>query len=421
MEIFSYQGTSKDQKVEGIIEANNKGEAFQSLKGQGIIVLNIFPFQKKTVAKNKSKKTSSFFKQKIKPVDIVAFTKQFATMVKAGLPILGTLEMLRNQTVNLSMKELIEDIRKRLEGGVTLSTCFAQYPLVFDNVYVNLIKAGEASGKLDIFLIKLVVSLEKKEKIKKKIKSALMYPGIMFSVATLVTIFMLTNVVPVFAKMYAGMGVALPKSTATILSMSDFLRGSGGLTLLLSLISIFFIFRYLTTKNKNIQFRWHRTILKLPVFGNLILISTAVFSSFKNLSTTNLFSISNIEQVTYRSLPRGFNNSHDALNSSNCFSWKYSKSLCLLSHFISICLLTIPDAEQGASSKILSNEFLSHHALPALISEFITLKVCPSLVKFSLILSTLFLSASTAVSFISAISIMWQALPPGAAQASKTL
>jgi type IV pilus assembly protein PilC len=274
MEIFSYQGTSKDQKVEGIIEANNKGEAFQSLKGQGIIVLNIFPFQKKTVSKNKSKKTSSFFKQKIKPVDIVAFTKQFATMVKAGLPILGTLEMLRNQTVNLSMKELIEDIRKRLEGGVTLSTCFAQYPLVFDNVYVNLIKAGEASGKLDIFLIKLVVSLEKKEKIKKKIKSALMYPGIMFSVATLVTIFMLTNVVPVFAKMYAGMGVALPKSTATILSMSDFLRGSGGLTLLLSLISIFFIFRYLTTKNKNIQFRWHRTILKLPVFGNLILKST---------------------------------------------------------------------------------------------------------------------------------------------------
>ena len=145
-------------------------------------------------------------------------------MVKAGLPILQVLEMLRDLVENPAMKDVIEDIRKSLEGGVSLSKSFEKYPDLFDNVYVNLVKAGEASGKLDVFLLKIVDSLEKKEKIKKKIKSALMYPSIMFTVAITVSAFMLVKVVPVFAKMYDGMGIALPKATAIILSMSDFLR-----------------------------------------------------------------------------------------------------------------------------------------------------------------------------------------------------
>ena len=114
--------------------------------------------------------------------DILIFSKQFATMVKAGLPILQVLAMLRDQMENPGIKDIIEDIRKSLEGGVNLSKCFEKYPQYFDNVYVNLIKAGEASGKLDVFLLKIVESLEKREKVKKKIKSALMYPAIMFSV-----------------------------------------------------------------------------------------------------------------------------------------------------------------------------------------------------------------------------------------------
>ena len=95
--------------------------------------------------------------------------------------------MLRDQVENPSLKEIIEDIRKSLEGGVTLSKCFNKYPKVFDNIYVNLIKAGEASGKLDVFLLKLVSSLEKTEKVKKKIKGALMYPMVMFSTAMIVS------------------------------------------------------------------------------------------------------------------------------------------------------------------------------------------------------------------------------------------
>ena len=192
---------------------------------------------------------------------------------------------------------MIDDIRKSLEGGVPLSKCFEKYPQYFDNVYCNLIKAGEASGKLDVFLLKIVDSLEKKEKIKKKIKSALMYPAIMFSVAITVSAFMLIKVVPVFAKMYAGMGLDLPAPTAVIMSMSDFLRGTGGMVLLISLISFFVGFKYLTAKNEMIKYRWHKQILKLPVFGDLILKSLLARISLimGNLSAAGVNLLESIE------------------------------------------------------------------------------------------------------------------------------
>ena len=273
METFTYKGIADGKYVEGDIEALNQDEASHKLKEQKVIITNLTKSKKKSEKKAKSKGGGgfSFGKKKIKSEDVVIFSKQFATMVKAGLPILQVLSMLRDQLENPSLKEVIEDIRRKLEGGVTLSTCFNNYPKLFDNVYVNLIKAGEASGKLDVFLLKIVDSLEKKEKIKKKIKGALMYPGIMFSVAITVSAFMLVKVVPVFAKMYDGMGIELPKATAVIMGMSDFLRGTGGMVLFLCLIIGFFVFRYLTTKNATIQYKWHKQVLKLPVFGDMIL------------------------------------------------------------------------------------------------------------------------------------------------------
>ena len=275
MEAFTYKGISDGKYVDGEIEALNLDEASHKLKEQKVIITNIVrsSSKKKTDKKDKkkSKGSSLFGKKKAKIEDVVMFSKQFATMVKAGLPILQVLAMLRDQIESPAMKEVVEEIRKSLEGGVTLSKCFEKYPELFDNVYINLIKAGEASGKLDVFLLKIVEALEKKEKIKKKIKSALMYPGIMFTVAITVSAFMLIKVVPVFAKMYDGMGIKLPAATATIMAMSDFLRGTGGLILLVSLIVFFVIFRYLTTKNEKIKYAWHKQVLKLPIFGDMIL------------------------------------------------------------------------------------------------------------------------------------------------------
>jgi len=275
MEAFTYKGISDGKYVDGEIEALNLDEASHKLKEQKIIITNITRSSKKKKSGEKDKKKgkglSLFGKKKAKVEDVLMFSKQFATMVKAGLPILQVLGMLRDQIESPAMKDIIEDIRKSLEGGVTLSKCFEKYPELFDNIYVNLIKAGEASGKLDVFLLKIVESLEKKENIKKKIKSALMYPSIMFTVAITVSAFMLIKVVPVFAKMYDGMGIKLPAATATIMAMSDFLRGTGGLILLLSLITFFVAFKYLTAKNEKIRYAWHKRVLKLPIFGDMIL------------------------------------------------------------------------------------------------------------------------------------------------------
>ena len=136
---------------------------------------------------------------------------------------------------------------------------------------MNLIKAGEASGKLDIFLERIVLSLEKREKIKSQIKSALFYPGVLFSTAVLVTIFMLIKVVPVFVKMYEGMGVEIPGPTAAIMSASAFVSSfsGGGLTLIF-IVSFIFGFRYLIKTNYNVRKAWHSFIFKIPLFGNLI-------------------------------------------------------------------------------------------------------------------------------------------------------
>ena len=273
MDFFTYKGIAAGKYVEGEIEALNQEEASHKLKEQKIIITSLIRTKKKKGEKKGKGKGGgfSFGKKKVTSEDLVIFSKQFATMVKAGLPILQVLEMLRDQLENPTMKEIIEDIRRSLEGGVTLSKCFEKYPKLFDNVYINLIKAGEASGKLDMFLLKIVESLEKREKIKKKIKGALMYPSIMFTVAIVVSAFMLVKVVPVFAKMYDGMGIALPTPTAVIMSMSDFLRGTGGMVLLLSIIGFTVAFRYLTTKNEKIRYLWHKQVLKLPIFGNMIL------------------------------------------------------------------------------------------------------------------------------------------------------
>ena len=273
MEAFTYKGISDGKYVEGDIEAINLDEASHLLKEKKIIITNIIRTKKKKADEKKKSKGLSFLggKKKAKVEDVLIFSKQFATMVKAGLPILQVLAMLRDQMENPGIKDIIEDIRKSLEGGMNLSRCFEKYPEQFDNVYVNLIKAGEASGKLDVFLLKIVEALEKKEKIKKKIKSALMYPAIMFTVAITVSAFMLVKVVPVFAKMYDGMGLELPAATATIMAMSDFLRGTGGKTILFGGIIGFFGFRFITKRNAAIRFRWHRQVLRLPLFGDMIL------------------------------------------------------------------------------------------------------------------------------------------------------
>ena len=268
---FEYKGISYGKYVEGEIEALNNAEAAHKLKEQKVIITKLKETKKKKAIEKKEKKSLSFGTG-VKAQEILIFCKQFATMLRAGLPVLNTLEMLDGQTKRPGMKKVIQTIKKDLESGNALSKCFEKHPKVFDTVVVNLIKAGEASGKLDTFLQKIVVSLEKREKIKSQIKSALFYPGVLFSVAILVTVFMLMKVVPTFVNMYEGMGMGddLPTPTAVIMSMSEFIRSSGGFFLLIFLITFVVGFKFLINKNYNIKKAWHQILLKMPVFGNLI-------------------------------------------------------------------------------------------------------------------------------------------------------
>ena len=268
---FEYKGISQGKYVEGEIEALNNAEAAHKLKEQKVIITKLKEAKRKKVV-TKKEKTSFSFGTGINPQEILIFCKQFATMLRAGLPVLNTLEMLDGQTKRPPMKKVIQTIKKDLESGNALSKCFDKHPKIFDTVVVNLIKAGEASGKLDTFLQKIVLNLEKREKIKSQIKSALFYPGILFSVAMLVTVFMLMNVVPTFVDMYENMGMGddLPTPTAVIMSMSEFVRSSGGLFLLIFIILFVVGFKYLISKNYNVKKSWHQIMLKLPIFGNLI-------------------------------------------------------------------------------------------------------------------------------------------------------
>ena len=268
---FQYKGISQGKYVEGEIEAINNAEAAHKLKEQKVIITKLTEFKKKKKVDKKKEKISFSFGTGVKAKEILIFCKQFATMLRAGLPVLNTLNMLDEQTKAPNMKKIIVTIRKDLEAGNALSKCFSNHPKIFDTVVVNLIKAGEASGKLDTFLQRIVISLEKREKIKSQIKSALFYPGVLLSVAILVTIFMLIKVVPVFVTMYEGMGVDVPASTAAIMSASDFMRSAsgGGLTLVIFIVSIIGL-RYLIKTNYKIRKGWHQFTLKIPVFGNLI-------------------------------------------------------------------------------------------------------------------------------------------------------
>ena len=267
---FQYKGISQGKYVEGEIEALNNAEAAHKLKEKKVIITKLKEAKKKKVV-TKKEKTSFTFGTGVKAQEILIFCKQFATMMRAGLPVLNTLEMLEGQTKRPPMKKIIQTIKKDLESGNSLAKCFEKHPKIFDTVVVNLVKAGEASGKLDTFLQKIVINLEKREKIKSQIKSALFYPAVLFSVAIMVTVFMLMNVVPTFVRMYEGMGAKeLPTPTAVIMSMSEFVRSAGGLFLLIFIILFVVGFKYLMSKNYYVKKGWHQIMLKLPIFGNLI-------------------------------------------------------------------------------------------------------------------------------------------------------
>jgi type IV pilus assembly protein PilC len=199
------------------------------------------------------------------------FTKKLTTMMKAGLAIVPAMEMLKEQNENPNFNGIIEDLLILINSGVPLSQALGKYPNLFDNVYVNLIKAGESSGNLDTFLDRVSINLEKSIKIKKSIKKALMYPIILLTVALLVVGVMMIFVVPVFVEIFGNAGIELPLATRIVMSISDFLRDWTILIYISLLIIGFKFIKKQLINNKKFMFKLDGLLLKSPVVGNLII------------------------------------------------------------------------------------------------------------------------------------------------------
>ena len=276
---YSYKGILGNKYTEGKIVAINKDEAAFKLKEDKIIITSLT----KVSGKEESKKIKKEVKEvkakkipkKIPITEVITFTKKFETMVRAGLPILEAIKMIEEQTEHKGFRLLVSDIHQSVESGNTLSDSFEKFPGAFDNIYINLLRAGESSGKVQLFLSKLVINMEKQEKIKSSIKGAMTYPSILLVVAGAVVSLMLIFVVPVFEEMFEGKAGGLPAATQFVVDVSNFLRNplKGGVLAIL-LVSSFMSLSFLIRKSHKIKRGWHKLVLKLPLFGGLIINSS---------------------------------------------------------------------------------------------------------------------------------------------------
>jgi type IV pilus assembly protein PilC len=255
--VFEWEGKDRNGKqVRGEMRAGGENQVQAALRRQGIMPSKV---KKRRMSAGKA----------IKPKDMAIFTRQLATMMKAGVPLLQAFDIVGRGNPNPSVTRLLNDIRTDVETGTSLSTAFRKYPLYFDNLYCNLVEAGEAAGILDQLLDRLAVYMEKTEAMKSKIKSALMYPISVLIVAFVVTAVIMIFVVPSFKQVFTSFGADLPAPTLLVIAISEFFvsywwlifGGLGG--------GIYF-FMQAWRRNQKVQIFMDKLMLKMPIFGVLV-------------------------------------------------------------------------------------------------------------------------------------------------------
>ena len=273
---FTWKGIKNTQYLNGSINALTRDEAAFKLKEDGIIITQLVKAVRDAGDKSEREPFKFKFKltlpRKVKLAKIMIATKKMATMLRSGLAILPSLQMVRDQVDDPLLKKTMGEIYQDVEDGSSLSKAFGKHPDVFDSIYVNLVRAGESSGKLDIFLEKLVGSIRKTIKIRKSIQSAMLYPTILLIVASIVLAIMMIFVVPVFAQMFASIGSQLPAPTLIIVNLSNFMRDPlGGGLLAIMIFAGIVTFRMALKRNITLRRWWHRQILRLPLIGDMVL------------------------------------------------------------------------------------------------------------------------------------------------------
>jgi type IV pilus assembly protein PilC len=261
MPVFVYQGkqTRTGADVSGEIEGTTRENVVGTLRRQGIIVLNL---------REKPKELKLPTLGGIKKKEVVVFTRQFATMVNAGLPLVQCLEVLGNQAESKRFGEIVGEIRVAVEGGSTLANALAKHPKVFDEFYIHMVEAGEAGGILDVILNRLASYMEKAEALKGKVRGAMIYPAVVTTIAVGITTLILTVVVPTFKTMFEDFGAELPAPTKILLNFSELtVKYFPFVTAFVILSLIGFIYYKKTPQGGLVVDRF---VLKLPIFGGLL-------------------------------------------------------------------------------------------------------------------------------------------------------
>ncbi|GBE02980.1 type II secretion system protein F [bacterium BMS3Bbin06] len=259
--VFQWSGKNTKGLIEsGEITAASKDEVISQLRRK-----NIVP----TAITEKKARGLTIFRKKIRDKDLVVFTRQFATMIDAGLPLVQALDILSTQVENKTLAKTLEQVKADVEGGSTYADALRKHPKAFTELYVNMIAAGEAGGILDTILNRLASYIEKAMKLKKKIKGAMIYPAVVTTIAIGVIAVIMIFVVPTFSKMFAQLGGVLPIPTRIVISMSNFISGIGGLIILaVSIAAVIFITQLRKTdKGKYVTDKF---ILSTPIFGNIL-------------------------------------------------------------------------------------------------------------------------------------------------------
>lgn len=263
MPVYVWEGQGRNNQIrKGEMNAATVEEARNNLSRQGITP---------TKLKKKPKdlfENVAFLQPRVKEEDIIIFARQFSTMIDAGLPIIQCLEILQAQQDNTTFKKMLKNIKESVESGQTLAEALKKFPDQFDNLFVNMIAAGEAGGILDVILRRLSAYLEKAARLKRQVKGAMTYPIVTMLIAIVVVGVILVFVIPVFEEMFADFGKALPAPTQVVVGMSRFVKSN--ILFIIGFVFLFmFAFRrfYKTEKGRALVDSF---ILKLPVFGILI-------------------------------------------------------------------------------------------------------------------------------------------------------
>jgi type IV pilus assembly protein PilC len=270
---FLWEGKDKrGNKVRGKSLAANEAALRADLRRQG-------------VAATRVKTPSAAFRSggKILAIDIAVFARQLATMMSAGIPMVQAFEIIGNGHEKPAMQKLVLDIKGTIEGGSTLHESLAKHPLYFDDLFVNLVEAGEQAGALETLLDKIATYKEKTEALKKKIKKALFYPAAVLIVAVIVTVILLIFVIPQFEALFKGFGADLPAFTQMVVNMSRFMQHQGWMLLIVTGGGIY-AFLYFHKRSRNMRRGMDRAMLKFPIIGP-ILVKAAIARFARTLST----------------------------------------------------------------------------------------------------------------------------------------